>query len=113
MQELRHLQAMELATVITFPALDSQNQVWIMKSGFGKERRNLYLKSPQLLDGQCSEKCGLHFQSQAGFQRCGNDAAKTHKTLKNRKAHTAYRLLDHAPALFDTLGKTSHKVRHP
>ena len=24
------------ATIITFPALDSQNQVWIMKSGFSK-----------------------------------------------------------------------------
>jgi len=26
-----------LGYVITFPALDSQNQVWIMKSGFGAE----------------------------------------------------------------------------
>ena len=26
-----------MALIITFPPLDSQNQVWIMKSGFNKE----------------------------------------------------------------------------
>ena len=33
-----------MATVITFPALDSQNQVWIMKSGFGKETQKFSIQ---------------------------------------------------------------------
>lgn len=35
-----------MATVITFPALDSQNQVWIMKSGFGKETQKFSIQNP-------------------------------------------------------------------
>ena len=35
-----------MATVITFPALDSQNQVWIMKSVSARKRRNSQFKSP-------------------------------------------------------------------
>lgn len=33
-----------MATVITFPALDSQNQVWIMKSGFAKETQKFSIQ---------------------------------------------------------------------
>lgn len=33
-----------MATVITFPALDNQNQVWIMKSGFGKETQKFSIQ---------------------------------------------------------------------
>lgn len=39
------------ATIITFPALDSQNQVWIMKSGFSKESQKFSI--------QKSEEAGL------------------------------------------------------
>ena len=36
-----------LAYVITFPALDSQNQVWIMKSGFGAESQKFSIQKSQ------------------------------------------------------------------
>lgn len=39
------------ANVITFPALDSQNQVWILKNGFGKETTKFTV--------QKQEKAGL------------------------------------------------------
>lgn len=39
-----------MATVITFPALDSQNQVWIMKSGFGKETQKFSIQKSNEAD---------------------------------------------------------------
>lgn len=47
------------ATVITFPALDSQNQVWIMKSGFGKE----------------SQKFSIQKSNEAGWDNAAKNAA--------------------------------------
>ena len=48
-----------MATVITFPALDSQNQVWIMKSGFGKE----------------TQKFSIQKSTQAGMDNVAKNAA--------------------------------------
>lgn len=48
-----------MATVITFPALDSQNQVWIMKSGFGKE----------------TQKFSIQKSTQAGLDNAAKNAA--------------------------------------
>lgn len=36
-----------LANIITFPALDSQNQVWILASGFGKETNKWSVQKSQ------------------------------------------------------------------
>lgn len=36
-----------LAYVITFPALDSQNQVWIMAAGFGKETKKFSIQKQE------------------------------------------------------------------
>lgn len=36
-----------LAFVITFPALDSQNQVWIMRSGFSAESQKFSIQKSQ------------------------------------------------------------------
>lgn len=47
------------ATVITFPALDRQNQVWIMKSGFGKE----------------SQKFSIQKSNEAGWDNAAKNAA--------------------------------------
>lgn len=48
-----------MATVITFPALDSQNQVWIMKSGFDKE----------------SQKFSIQKSNEAGMDNVAKNAA--------------------------------------
>lgn len=48
-----------MATVITLPALDSQNQVWIMKSGFGKE----------------TQKFSIQKSTQAGMDNAAKNAA--------------------------------------
>lgn len=40
-----------VANVITFPEIDSQNQVWILKNGFGKETKKFTV--------QKQEKAGL------------------------------------------------------
>lgn len=48
-----------MATVITFPALDSQNQVWIMKSGFGKG----------------TQKFSIQKSTQAGLDNAAKNAA--------------------------------------
>ena len=47
------------ATIITFPALDSQNQVWIMKSGFGKE----------------TQKFSIQKSNEAGLDKVAKNAA--------------------------------------
>lgn len=36
-----------MATIITFPALDSQNQVWILKSGFSAESPKFSVQKQQ------------------------------------------------------------------
>ena len=69
-----------MATVITFPALDSQNQVWIMKSGFGQGNAEiLNSKVHSGGYGQCSEKCGIGFNHRRAFQRWRNDQRKHKK----------------------------------
>lgn len=71
-----------MATVITFPALDSQNQVWIMKSGFGKETQKFSIqKSTQAGMDNVSQKC-RHWFNHAGFSRWRR-SAKTQKSVKN------------------------------
>ena len=62
-----------MATVITFPALDSQNQVWIMKSGFGKETQKFSI--------QKSTQAGMAngFNHRRAFQRWRNGQRKHKK----------------------------------
>ena len=68
-----------MATVITFPALDSQNQVWIMKSGFGKETQKFSIQKSTQAGMDCSQKCGIGFNHRRAFQRWRNDQRKHKK----------------------------------
>lgn len=36
-----------MAMIITFPPLDSQNQVWVMRSGFGKRSQKFSIQKGQ------------------------------------------------------------------
>ena len=71
-----------MATVITFPALDSQNQVWIMKSGFGKETQKFSIqKSTQAGMDNVAKNAAL--DSITGFSALAEWSAKTQKSVKN------------------------------
>lgn len=72
-----------MATVITFPALDSQNQVWIMKSGFGKETQKFSIQKSTQAGMDNVAKMRHWIQSQAGFSALAEWSAKTQKSVKN------------------------------
>ena len=70
-----------MATVITFPALDSQNQVWIMKSGFGKETQKFSIqKSNEAGLDNVAKNAAIE---QAVFSALAEWLAKTPKGVRN------------------------------